>query len=50
MDNVYRTTWAVDAVPCLVRYEMRGGEVVEVGRMKEGELLDTERVRAFGSE
>lgn len=49
MDNVYRTTWAIDAVPCLVRYEMRDGVVVEVGRMKEGELLDAQRIREFCS-
>ncbi|KAF2849820.1 hypothetical protein T440DRAFT_451430 [Plenodomus tracheiphilus IPT5] len=46
-DNVYRTTWGVDAIPCLTRYEWVDGRVVEVGRLVEGELLDEGRVKGF---
>lgn len=45
--NIYRTAWNVQAIPCLVRYERVDGEIREVGRLVEGELLDEARVRGF---
>ncbi|QSZ31110.1 hypothetical protein DSL72_000673 [Monilinia vaccinii-corymbosi] len=39
-DNVFRTTWNVDNVPTLVRYERVDGEVKETGRLVENEILN----------
>ncbi|KAL3478568.1 hypothetical protein BJX99DRAFT_256464 [Aspergillus californicus] len=45
--NVYRTTWNVHNVPTLVRFEKQDGRVREVGRLVEGEILDSKRLKAF---
>ncbi|KAL4958107.1 hypothetical protein BDW69DRAFT_154660 [Aspergillus filifer] len=45
--NVFRTKWGVRCVPTLVRYEVVGGEVREIGRLEEGEILDLERLKGF---
>jgi hypothetical protein len=45
--NVYRTQWKVNNVPALVRFEMTGEGVREVGRLVEGEILDGERLRGL---
>lgn len=42
--NAFRTTWKVNNVPALVRYEKSGGDVKEVGRLVESEILDEERL------
>jgi hypothetical protein len=44
---VYRTQWKVNNVPALVRFEMTGEGVREVGRLIEGEILDGERLRGL---
>lgn len=41
--NVFRTTWNVNSIPTLVRYEGQAGEVGEKGRLVEGEILDGKR-------
>jgi hypothetical protein len=38
--NVFRTTWNVNNVPALVKYERVDGVTKEVGRLIEGEILD----------
>lgn len=44
-DNVFRTSkWNVPNVPTLARYERVDGEVKEIGRIIEGELLDKDKV------
>jgi hypothetical protein len=42
--NVFRTTWNVNNVPALVRYERVDGVTKEVGRLIEGEILDGEKL------
>ncbi|KAH8732227.1 hypothetical protein GQ44DRAFT_602528 [Phaeosphaeriaceae sp. PMI808] len=42
--NQFRICWNINCVPALVRYERVGGEVKEVGRLVEGELLDEKRI------
>ena len=42
--NVFRTTWNVNNVPALVRYEHVDGVTKEVGRLVEGEILDEGRL------
>ncbi|KAI0198231.1 hypothetical protein F4808DRAFT_463070 [Astrocystis sublimbata] len=42
--NYYRTTWRVPNVPTLIRYERKGAELVEAGRLIEGEILDEKRL------
>ncbi|PYH75098.1 thioredoxin-like protein [Aspergillus vadensis CBS 113365] len=45
--NAYRTRWNVNNIPALVRYESVNGEVVETGRLVEGEILDQEKLNEF---
>lgn len=45
--NAYRTKWNVNNIPALVRYESVNGEVVETGRLVEGEILDQEKLGQF---
>ncbi|KAL4962461.1 uncharacterized protein BDV14DRAFT_106382 [Aspergillus stella-maris] len=47
LSNVFRTEWGVKCVPTLVRYEVVDGEVRDVGRLEEGEILDAEKLRGF---
>ncbi|KAL2822172.1 hypothetical protein BDW59DRAFT_149738 [Aspergillus cavernicola] len=47
LSNVYRTKWNVSFVPTLARYERVDGEVKEVGRLVEGEILDRARLNKF---
>ncbi|KAL6231595.1 hypothetical protein BDW75DRAFT_219813 [Aspergillus navahoensis] len=51
LSNVYRTTWNVNNVPTLVRFENVNGTVKETGRLIEGEILDRRRLSelVFGS-
>jgi hypothetical protein len=42
--NVFRTTWNVNNVPALVKYERVDGVTKEVGRLIEGEILDGEKL------
>ncbi|TDZ22284.1 Thioredoxin domain-containing protein [Colletotrichum orbiculare MAFF 240422] len=42
--NVYRTTWNINNVPTLVRFERAGGVTKETGRLVEGEILDAKRL------
>jgi hypothetical protein len=42
--NVFRTTWNVNNVPALVKYERVDGMTKEVGRLIEGEILDGEKL------
>jgi hypothetical protein len=45
-DNVFRSSkWNVPNVPTLARYERLDGEVKEVGRLIEEEILDKERFK-----
>ncbi|KAL4924620.1 uncharacterized protein BDV17DRAFT_274142 [Aspergillus undulatus] len=48
--NVYRTTWKLTSIPTLVRFERVDGQVKEVGRLVEGEILDRARLNAFVGE
>lgn len=41
---MFRTTWNVNNVPALVRYERVDGVTKEVGRLIEGEILDGEKL------
>ncbi|KUL83495.1 hypothetical protein ZTR_10788 [Talaromyces verruculosus] len=43
--NVYRTNWNVHSTPTLVRYERVDGQVKEVGRLEEAEILDSKRLK-----
>ncbi|EED19647.1 hypothetical protein TSTA_029240 [Talaromyces stipitatus ATCC 10500] len=45
--NVYRTKWNVRNLPTLARYERVDGKVKEVGRLVEGEILDSKRLKEF---
>ncbi|PYH29286.1 thioredoxin-like protein [Aspergillus neoniger CBS 115656] len=45
--NAYRTRWNVNNIPALVRYESVNGEVVETGRLVEGEILNQEKLSEF---
>ncbi|KAJ0413269.1 hypothetical protein BJY00DRAFT_297126 [Aspergillus carlsbadensis] len=45
--NVFRTKWKLSAVPSLVRFEAVDGEVKEVGRLVEAEILDRGRLGKF---
>ncbi|PYI07007.1 hypothetical protein BO78DRAFT_429284 [Aspergillus sclerotiicarbonarius CBS 121057] len=45
--NIYRAHWKVNCVPALVRYQRVRGEVVETGRLVEGEILNQEKLRKF---
>ncbi|KAL4939691.1 hypothetical protein BDV06DRAFT_224806 [Aspergillus oleicola] len=47
MANVHRKKWGISCVPTLVRYEVVDGEVREVGRLVEGEILDRGRLNGF---
>ncbi|KAL4912999.1 thioredoxin-like protein [Aspergillus aurantiobrunneus] len=47
LSNVYRSKWNVSAVPSLVRYERVDGQVKEVGRLSEGQILDRARLSSF---
>ncbi|KAF2122570.1 hypothetical protein BDV96DRAFT_481323 [Lophiotrema nucula] len=40
----FRTDWDITRVPTLARYERVNGQVKEVGRLVEGELLDEKRI------
>jgi hypothetical protein len=42
--NIFRTTWNVNNVPALVKYERVDGVTKEVGRLIEGEILDGEKL------
>ena len=43
--NVFRTKWNVHNVPALVKYERVGNQVKEVGRLIEGEILDSSKLQ-----
>ncbi|CAI7589381.1 unnamed protein product [Penicillium pancosmium] len=45
--NVYRSLWNVNNVPALVRYQRVNGEVVETGRLIEGQILDKVKLQSF---
>ncbi|CAG8037383.1 unnamed protein product [Penicillium salamii] len=45
--NVYRTTWATRNIPALVRYQQVDGEVIETGRLVEGEILNEQKLQDF---
>ncbi|PYH93823.1 DUF953 domain protein [Aspergillus ellipticus CBS 707.79] len=45
--NVYRANWGINCIPALVRYQRVSGEVVETGKLVEGEILDQERLAKF---
>jgi hypothetical protein len=47
LSNNFRTQWKLSAVPSLVRFEAVDGEVKEVGRLVEGEILDRVRLGKF---
>ncbi|KAL3454243.1 hypothetical protein BJX65DRAFT_263049 [Aspergillus insuetus] len=47
LSNNFRTKWKLSAVPSLVRFETVDGEVKEVGRIVEGEILDRARLGKF---
>jgi hypothetical protein len=44
---VFRRTWNVNSVPTLARYEKRGTGFEEVGRLVEGEILDSKQLKAL---
>jgi hypothetical protein len=44
-DNAFRTRWSVHNIPTLARYEKKDGRIQEVGRLKEGEVLDEKRLQ-----
>ncbi|KAH4188158.1 hypothetical protein HBI56_108180 [Parastagonospora nodorum] len=50
MDNLYRKTWGVNAIPALVRYQRINGVVKETGRLVEAEIMDEEKVLSLVSE
>ena len=41
---MYRTKWHVSAKPTLVRYQRVDGDVKEVGRLVEAELMDHKKI------
>lgn len=47
MDNVYRTRWAVKAVPQLVRYQEVDGEVRATGTLVENDVNDDKKLSEF---
>ncbi|KAF2015055.1 hypothetical protein BU24DRAFT_423971 [Aaosphaeria arxii CBS 175.79] len=46
-DNVYRKKWGVKSVPTLARYERIDGKVQETGKLEEGEILDSKKLKSL---
>ncbi|KAH7324185.1 hypothetical protein B0I35DRAFT_406022 [Stachybotrys elegans] len=45
--NPFRTTWNVQNIPTLVRFQRIGGEIKETGRLVESEILRKDLLEAF---
>ncbi|KAI9367995.1 hypothetical protein BJX61DRAFT_251323 [Aspergillus egyptiacus] len=47
--NIYRTQWKLSCIPTLIRFERVDGNVQEVGRLVEGEIVDRAKLEKFVS-
>ncbi|KAF5648443.1 duf953 domain protein [Fusarium tjaetaba] len=48
-DNPHKLAWSISAIPTVIRFELRNGEIVETGRLVEAQVYEEGKLQSFVS-